>query len=64
MSRLEAASRIVEIQTDLASAVLGTKTRAELMVEQSELWDRYFEGRPYEQIRADAWMEKHCFRYK
>lgn len=63
MSRLEAASRIVSIQEALAAVVLGTPKRGELMAEQTELWDRHFLGRPYEDIAKDAWMHKIVLRY-
>lgn len=64
MSRLVAAGRIVEIQESLAEQVLGTQVREDLMTEQAELWNEFFPGRPYEQIRADAWMHKHVLKWE
>lgn len=62
-TRLEAASRIVEINDALVAGVLGIETRSLLAREQSVLWDEHFEGRPFEQIVADAWMHKVIFKY-
>jgi hypothetical protein len=59
VSRLLAASRIVEIQGSLAQTLLGTETRKLLVEEQRELWDEHFLGKPFEDIARDAWMFKH-----
>lgn len=50
MSQLEAAARIVRIQSELIESILGVPRRAELMCEQGALWDEHFLGRPYEEI--------------
>jgi len=63
MSKLEAASRIVEIQGSLSRDFLGSEKREALMAEQSNLWDRHFLGRPYDEIAKDAWMHRTMFKW-
>jgi hypothetical protein len=64
MAATQAATRIVEIQNALtAQAFLGTRKRVELMAEQTELWESFFPGRPYDAIAKDAWMHKTIFRW-
>lgn len=63
MAQLEAASRIVDIQGQLAESFLGTPTRAELMAKQGQLWDEHFFGKPYEEVARQAWMHKTLFRW-
>lgn len=58
MSIGEAAERIVSIHDQLASGILGTPKRAELMAEQSDLWEQHFAGKPYDAIAKDAWLHK------
>ena len=50
MSKQFAATRIVEIQAELAEHFVGTPRRAELMFEQGVIWDEFFLGLPYELI--------------
>lgn len=52
MTQFEAAHRIVEIQRTLLSRVLGMPVRCELVREQSELWNDFFPGEPYEVISS------------
>jgi hypothetical protein len=59
VSRLAAASRIVQIQEILTvESFLGMQKRRELMFEQENLWDEHFEGRSFDEIAKDAWMHK------
>lgn len=63
MAAGEAATRIVSIQETLGESFLGTAKRAELMTEQSDLWERHFEGKPFDAIARDAWLHKALTRY-
>lgn len=63
MQNLEAAERIVDIQTVLAEQFLGTPKRAELMTEQTRLWDEFYQHQPFEVVQKDAWMHKVLFKY-
>lgn len=48
----EAAARIVEIQSTLATAELDPGARIRLNAEQRSLWDEAFHGQPFERIAA------------
>lgn len=63
MAKLQAATRIVEIDGLLAETFLGTPKRSELMAEQRDLWDTHFAGRPYDEIAKDAWQHKTFYRW-
>jgi hypothetical protein len=59
MSLSAAAARIVSLnETLVREQFLGPQKREALMVEQAELWDSYFPGRPYDEIAKDGWQHK------
>lgn len=48
--QVQAARRIVELHDVMLTSVLGPQRRANVMREQSELWDSHFSGSSYEGI--------------
>ena len=56
MQNIATATRIVEISEDLQAVHLAPEVRTLLSAEQSELWDRDYRGRPYEEVLHDAWL--------
>lgn len=63
MARMEAATRIVEIQGVLAESFLGQEKREALMFEQTELWDRHFLGKPFDEIAREDWLHRNLLRW-